>query len=133
MSATPSVSTSALPPLRILVADDDTVFATAVSGLLRRLGHWVEAVGTGREAVCAAMIREYDIMFLDMLMPELGGIEAARSIRERFPEGQSPFIIGLSAERDPEEFPPGTGMDHFLVKPVCLADLVQVLTHPDGS
>jgi CheY-like chemotaxis protein len=57
------------------------------------------------------MSREYDLMFPDMLMPELGGIEAARRIRERLPGGRSPFIIGLSADRDAFAARPDVGLD----------------------
>ncbi len=133
MTANLSASTKTRPVLRILLADDNDVFVAAVSGLLRRLGHRVEAVGNGREAVDAATSREYDFMFLDMLMPELGGIEAARSIRERLPVERYSFIVGLPADRDAYRGTSGVGIDDFLLKPVCLSDLVRVLDHPVGS
>jgi CheY-like chemotaxis protein len=132
MSANFSAWQDAPSRLRILVADDNEVFLAAVSRLLRRLGHRVESVSSGREAVRAAMADEYDIILIDMLMPELGGVEAARRIRERLAGGRSPFIIGLSAEGDPEAFPPSTGMDEFLAKPIALSDLDRVLGHSVG-
>jgi CheY-like chemotaxis protein len=132
MSANFSVLQDAPSRLRILLADDNEVFVAVVSGLLRRLGHRVESVSSGREAVRAAMDDEYDIMFMDMLMPELGGIEAARRIRERLPGGRSPLIVGLSAECDADAMPWANGMDDFLVKPIGLSDLVRVLGHSVG-
>jgi CheY-like chemotaxis protein len=115
--------------LQILVADDQDIVRAAMRGLLQRLGHSVEAVASGREAVEAAAQCDYDVVFLDVQMPELGGVEAAWLIRQGCAGGQTPRIIAISADDDVEKWLAAAGMDEFLAKPVRLGDLVQVLRH----
>jgi len=116
-------------PLRILVADDNEMLRVAIRGLLRNLGHAVEVVANGREAVEAAAHDDYDLVFLDIQMPEMGGFEAARLCRQENTRGQPPRIVGLSGEPEDRETYAAAGMDDFLVKPIRLTDLVHVLKH----
>jgi len=83
--------------LRILVADDNKMLRTAVRGLLRILGHSVEAVANGREAVASALRGNFDLVLLDIQMPEMGGLEAARLLRQQDTGQRRPRIIGMSA------------------------------------
>jgi CheY-like chemotaxis protein len=116
-------------PLQILVADDNETLRAAVRGLLRNLGHSVETVSNGPDAVEAAARRAFDLVFLDVQMPGMGGFEVARSLRQgqRRPEGPATSIIGLSGEGEDPDAYAAAGMDDFLVKPVRLGDLVRVL------
>jgi CheY-like chemotaxis protein len=115
--------------LKILVADDQDIVRAAMQGLLQRLGHAVEAVANGREAVEAAAQRSYDVVFLDVQMPELGGVEAAWLIRRGCEGGQTPRIVAISGDDDVEKWLAAAGMDEFLAKPVRLGDLIHVLRH----
>jgi CheY-like chemotaxis protein len=128
---------AALPPgppaegpasLRILVADDNEVLRGAVQKLFRLLGYTVDVVSNGREAVEAAARREYGLVLLDVQMPEMDGLEAARSIRGDCPGGDRTRIVGLSAEMTESASCAAVGMDDYLRKPVLLADLIGVLS-----
>jgi CheY-like chemotaxis protein len=116
-------------PLRILVAEDNEMLRYSVRELLRGFGHLVEAVANGREAVEAAARQAYDLVFLDIHMPELCGLETARTLRRVCPGGSQARIIGFSAERKDAESYEAAGIDDFLDKPVLLADLIRVLSH----
>ena len=109
-------------PLRILVADDDAVLRAAVRGLLRGLGHRVEAVADGEAAIEKAAGSRFDLILLDVQMPGVGGIEAAEAIRR----GRPSRIVGISAERVGREALRASGFDDFLVKPARIADLIRV-------
>ena len=117
---------SAKPRLRVLVADDNEMFAAAFRGLLGCLGHTVEVVNNGRDAIEAASRQDFDYVFLDVQMPEIGGFEAASSLRERRLVPSTTRIIGFSADRDHGQARV-SAMDGFLVKPVRIGDLVGVL------
>jgi polar amino acid transport system substrate-binding protein len=110
-----------------LVADDNDVLRNAVQSLFRLLGHSVDAVSNGREAVEAATRQEYGLVLLDIEMPEMDGLEAARSIRSDCPGGARARIVGLSAEV--AELPSfvASGMDAYLRKPILLTDLIGIL------
>jgi CheY-like chemotaxis protein len=113
--------------LRILVVDDNEVLLTAVGGLLRSMGHSPDVARNGREAVEAAARNRYDVVLLDIQMPEMGGFEAARTLRRDDPSGTPPRIIGLSGEWADRESYAAAGMDDFLIKPVRPRDLARVL------
>jgi CheY-like chemotaxis protein len=123
----PGPTTDGPGSLRILVADDNENLRGAVQRLFRLLGYSVDAVANGREAVEAAARQEYGLVFLDIQMPEMDGLEAARSIRGDCRGGDRPRIVGLSAEgAEPAAFE-AAGMDDYLMKPVLFADLVRIL------
>jgi CheY-like chemotaxis protein len=113
--------------LRILVVDDNEVLLAAVRGLLRLMGHSTDVARNGREALEAAARNRYDVVLLDVQMPEMGGFEAARILRHDAPSGTPPRIIGLSGESVDREAYEAAGMDDFLVKPVSPRDLARVL------
>jgi len=118
-------------PLRILVADDNEMLRAAVRGLLQSFGHSVSVATSGREAIESAAREEFDFVFLDVQMPDIGGFEAARSLRHGHADGRPPRIIGLSGEGEDRESYAAAGMDDFLLKPVRIADLARVLkSHP---
>ncbi len=118
------------PPLRILVADDNAVLRTAVRGLLVQMGHIVEVASNGREAVESAARSDFDIVFLDVQMPEMGGIEAAQSLRGSRGEGLLPRIVGISGGQADDACYASSGMETLLTKPVRLADLVRIIGPP---
>jgi CheY-like chemotaxis protein len=112
--------------LRILVADDHEILRRAVQNLLTKLGHSVEAVANGREVLEAAARQAFDVLFLDIEMPLMGGIEAAYWVR-RLNTGRQPVIIGFSGEAHDQCLEEKGLMDDFLLKPLTLSDLVRTL------
>ena len=82
--------------LKILLVDDNEVLLMALRGLLRLMGHTIDMARNGREAVEAATRDNYDVVFLDIQMPEMGGYEAAQALRMDFAVGTPPRIVGFS-------------------------------------
>ena len=106
-------------PLRILVVDDNSDAASSMAMLLEMFGHDVRTAGDGSEAVQQAQEQRPDIIFMDIGMPGLGGIEAARQIRQ-LPGGADIHIVavtGWGQEHD-QLRTREAGMTHHLVKPV---------------
>jgi CheY-like chemotaxis protein len=108
-------------PARILLAEDNTVNQRVAVGLLTRRGHKVDVVSNGLEALAALVSGSYDVVLMDVQMPEMGGIEATRVIREREAlTGRHTRIVAVTAHAmagDRDRFL-GAGMDGYLSKPI---------------
>ena len=120
-----------LPGLKVLVAEDNSTNRKVALGMLAQLGLSAHTASSGREAVEAAKRSNYDVILMDIQMPDMDGLEASRRIREAIPaEGRQPRIIAMTAEAlagDRERCLAG-GMDNYLAKPVKLALLKAALT-----
>lgn len=115
-------------PLSILLVDDNRMNQKLGLKTLARLGYVPDLAGDGRQAVDACMARPYDIVLMDIEMPELDGVEAATEIISRL-TGDRPRIIALTANAitgDREKYL-SAGMDGYLSKPLRLEELVVVL------
>jgi CheY-like chemotaxis protein len=121
---------SAALALRILLAEDDEFSAQLMEKLLARHGHRVRLARDGREALALARQGLFDLMLLDMHMPELDGIAVMQGIREheRVAGGHLP-VIALTARsrKEDRERCLAAGMDDFLTKPVTAADLLAAI------
>jgi CheY-like chemotaxis protein len=114
-------------PLRILVAEDNIVNQKLIQRVLNNLGYKPQIVGNGQEAVQAIHDNSFDLIFMDVQMPELDGLEATRQIRLR--GGDQPVIVAMTAnamQGDKEECIKA-GMDDYISKPVKLDVLVTML------
>lgn len=129
-AATRVSATAAYRELRVVLAEDNVLVRDLLETFLRRNGADVTAVGDGDAAVKACSAALPDIVILDVAMPKLDGLAAARGIRQ-LPLGADPrpWIIGLSAHAQPadETNALAAGMDRFLVKPVSLDRLDDTL------
>lgn len=114
--------------LRILVADDHAVNQRLVLLQLHGLGHRADLVSSGAEAVAAVRDRHYDVVLMDVHMPDVDGLEATRRIRDHF-GGHGPWIVALTADAQPgaRETCLAAGMDDYLTKPLVAPDLVAAL------
>jgi signal transduction histidine kinase/DNA-binding response OmpR family regulator/HPt (histidine-containing phosphotransfer) domain-containing protein len=115
--------------LRVLLAEDNSVNQKVAQLMLTKLGHTVEVVGNGVEAVDAVQAARYDVVLMDLQMPELDGIAATRQIRHTLPGDHQPLIVAMTAsvlieDRDACD---AAGMDDYLAKPVRMEDLDAVL------
>jgi PAS domain S-box-containing protein len=122
-------------PLRILLAEDHPVNQQIAVVLLSRLGYRVDVAGNGLEVLEALKRQAYDVLFMDMSMPEMDGVEASRRIREDWPSESHPWIIALTAnamESDRQECFKA-GMDDFVSKPIELDDLRIALDRVPGK
>jgi CheY-like chemotaxis protein len=116
-------------PLHILVADDNLVNQRVALHLLGQLGYQPDVVGSGREVMEALSRQRYDIVLMDVQMPELDGLEATRLIHRQTPTGIRPRIIAMTANATPEdrEVCLAAGMDDYITKPLHLERLEAVL------
>jgi PAS domain S-box-containing protein len=114
--------------IRLLVAEDNAVNRQLALALLRKLGYQADVVENGREALDAVERESYDVVLMDVQMPELDGLAATREIRRRLgPEG--PAIIAMTAnamEGDRDECL-AAGMDDYLSKPIRPEELSRAL------
>ena len=113
--------------LRLLIAEDNPVNQRVASRMLQRLGYKADVVDNGRLAVEAVERQAYDVIFMDVQMPELDGLEATRRIKAR--TGQVPWIIALTAHalEDDRKQCLSAGMNDFLSKPVQLTELTAAI------
>ena len=110
-----------VPPLSILVADDSPFNQQVAAGLLELKGHSVRLANDGREAVELFEQERFDVIFMDIEMPELDGLSATRAIRElEKSRGGHIFIVGLSAHAlvGFREQSLAAGMDTYITKPI---------------
>ncbi|WP_158277332.1 PAS domain-containing protein [Opitutus sp. ER46] len=112
-------------PLSILVAEDNPVNQRVAILMLQRLGYRADVAANGREAVAAAIRQRYDLILMDVQMPEMDGIQATREILAVRREGQSPRIVAMTANASVGDRATclGAGMSDFLTKPVRAEDL----------
>jgi signal transduction histidine kinase/DNA-binding response OmpR family regulator len=115
-------------PLRVLLADDNAVNQLVARTMLTKLGHRVDTVGDGREAVEAARSGTYDVILMDIQMPHLDGLEATRRIRAQG-RPDRPVIVAMTASVLAEDKAAcfAAGMDTFLSKPVRIEELDRTL------
>lgn len=132
-SAAPKVvarsATRAGRSLRVLVVEDNYINQKVASGYLQKEGCRVDIASDGLEALAAVRARPYDIIFMDVHMPEMDGLTATRSIRALEGDRGSVVIVGLtaSAMREDHDACLAAGMDDYLSKPINRAKLLQKL------
>src|ERR1022692_1237375 len=117
--------------LRVLVADDNAVNRKVVLMLLQKLGVNADSVMDGVQAIAAVEDNRYDLVLMDVEMPEMDGLAATREIRNRLPLDRQPAIFGLTAHVSAEyrEICVGAGMDGYLTKPLELAKLQELIAY----
>ncbi len=118
--------------LSVLLAEDNELIAVLTTRLLQRDGHLVRRVTTGREAVDAARERTFDLVLMDLQMPEMDGLEATQLIRaDERGRGLSPCTIwALTANPVIEELDEcrAAGMNDTFTKPIDFAQLRERLS-----
>ena len=115
--------------MRVLVAEDNEINALLASSLLTRAGHHVDVVATGAEAVDTLLLSTYDVVLMDLHMPDMDGVEAARRIRGLDgPMAEVP-IVALTADTMPENRDDclAAGMNAFMTKPFDPNQLLSAL------
>jgi PAS domain S-box-containing protein len=115
-----------LTALRILLAEDSLVNQKLAVGLLESHGHTVVVAGTGREAVAATDQRRFDLVLMDVQMPEMDGLEATRRIRQRERQqgGHVPIVaMTAHAMQSDRDRCLAAGMDGYLAKPIRAKEL----------
>ncbi len=117
-------------PLRILLAEDNVINQRVALKILERMGYRADVASNGKEAVEAVERQPYDVILMDVQMPEMDGVQATAKIRELLGD-QRPWIIALTAnalEGDRERYI-GVGMDDYISKPIRVEALAQALAN----
>ena len=116
-------------PLRILVAEDNVVNQKLALRLLQQMGYRADVASNGIEAIESIERQPYDVVLMDVQMPEMDGLAAAREINRRWPDGRRPRIVAMTAnamQGDREECI-AAGMDDYVTKPIRVDQLVEAL------
>ena len=140
----PAASTVAPPPalcaghLRVLVAEDNAVNQKVIVKQLEKLGVKADLAADGSQAIAAVVDHPYDLVLMDVQMPEVDGLSATLEIKRRLPQDRQPVIFGLTAHATTEyrDICLGAGMDGYLTKPLDqekLRDLIAGLSVGSSS
>lgn len=115
--------------LRILLAEDNVVNQKVTLRMLSKLGFRADVAANGFEVLQALENRAYDVVLMDVLMPEMDGLEATKAIRQRWSNGKRPKIIAMTASalKGDKEMCLNAGMDNYISKPVRIEDLAEAL------
>ena len=115
--------------LRILLAEDNVVNQKLALRLLRQMGYRADLASNGLEAIECVARQTYDVVLMDVQMPEMDGLEASRRITARWPAGRRPRIVAMTANamQGDREMCLAAGMDDYLSKPIRLDELVEAL------
>ncbi len=123
-------SLAARHPLRILLAEDNVVNQKLALRLLEKMGYAADTVSNGLDAIAQVERQRYDVVLMDVQMPELDGLEATRRIVARWPDGeQRPRIVAMTANamQGDREVCIAAGMDDYVTKPIRVEALVEAL------
>jgi len=116
-------------PLSILLVEDNPINQKVALRILAHIGYQAELAGNGRAAVTAVQQQSFDLVLMDLQMPEMDGFEATRQIRRTVPRQRQPHIIAMTAAALAEDQRQAlaAGMDDFITKPIRPEALAQKL------
>jgi CheY-like chemotaxis protein len=116
-------------PLDILLAEDNVVNQKVALLLLDRLGYRADVAASGQEVLDAVQRQHYDVILMDVHMPEMDGIEATRRVFEMLPPVEYPYVVAMTAAamQEDRERCRQVGMHNFISKPVKVEELVRAL------
>jgi len=115
--------------LTLLLAEDNPVNQKVALGMLRRLGYTADVAANGFEVLQALEKKPYDVILMDIQMPQMDGLDATRRIRGRENSANQPCIIAMTAyalDGDREEFL-NAGMNYYISKPIRIEELKTTL------
>jgi signal transduction histidine kinase/CheY-like chemotaxis protein len=117
-------------PLRILLAEDNTTNQKVALRVLARMGYEADIAANGLEVLAALRRQVYDVILMDVQMPEMDGLTATRSLRQEFPSARQPRVVAMTANamRGDREMCLAAGMDDYVSKPIRIDDLVDALS-----
>ncbi|HET7441199.1 MAG TPA: response regulator [Terriglobales bacterium] len=132
-STSPSIQPSGRT-LRVLLAEDNPVNQTLAMRILERLGHKVQVINNGKEAIGRVQTEEFDLILMDVQMPEMDGLEATMAIRSaEAGTGKHVPIVAMTAHamKGDREKCLSAGMDGYLSKPIRIDELKQAISRAD--
>jgi CheY-like chemotaxis protein len=116
-------------PLRILVAEDNAVNQKLALRILQQMGYRADLASNGIEAIESVERQVYDVVLMDVQMPEMDGLEASRRITAQWPADARPRIVAMTANAmaGDREMCLAAGMDDYITKPIRVEQLVEAL------
>jgi len=122
-------------PLKILVAEDNGVNQKVIVHILQRLGYRADVAANGLEVLAALHRQHYDVVLMDLQMPEMDGLTATRQICQEWPINSRPWIIAMTANamQGDREKSLAAGMNDYTTKPIRIEELVQALRNCQKS
>ena len=121
------------PTLNILVAEDNPVNQKVALIILKKLGYRADLAKNGQEVLTALEGHAYDLVLMDVQMPEMDGIEATKIIRERWPQGPKIIVITSFNPEFCREMCFNAGADDFILKPVTINLLSSAIERTMGN
>ncbi|GIP21304.1 PAS domain S-box protein [Paenibacillus sp. J22TS3] len=120
---------TAAKPLSILIAEDNKVNQMVLTRMLEKIGHQADLAENGSEVIDKLKVFNYDLVFMDIQMPVMNGLETCREIKSRFPAEKWPYIVAVTANalRGDQEVCMEAGMDDYISKPIKMENLSEVL------
>ena len=120
-------------PLRILLAEDNVVNQKLAMRLLQQMGYRADLASNGIEAIESIERQTYDVVLMDVQMPEMDGMEASRQITGRWDANSRPRIVAMTANamQGDREACLAAGMDDYVTKPIRVDALVEALNNVD--
>ncbi len=117
-------------PLRILLAEDNVVNQKLALRILQQMGYRADLASNGIEAVESVQRQAYDVILMDVQMPEMDGLDAARQICARWKRDERPHIVAMTANamQGDRDMCLAAGMDDYLTKPIRVERLVEALS-----
>ncbi len=117
-------------PLRILLAEDNATNQKLALRLLSRMGYQADVAANGLEVLTTLRRQPYDVVLMDVQMPEMDGLEATRTLRRELPEAHQPYVIAMTANamQGDREMCLAAGMDDYVSKPIRVEELVEALS-----
>jgi CheY-like chemotaxis protein len=118
-------------PLRILLAEDNVVNQKLALRLLQQMGYRADVASNGIEAIESVERQTYDVILMDVQMPEMDGLEASRRITAKWPAGERPRIVAMTANamQGDREMCLEAGMEDYVTKPIRVEALVEALNN----
>lgn len=115
--------------LKILLAEDNVVNQKVATRIFERMGYRIDMAANGYEVVDALKHVHYDVIFMDILMPEMDGFEATKIVRQRYEAEKRPKIIAMTANamHGDEQLCLDAGMDDYISKPIRIEELIETL------
>ena len=116
-------------PLRILLAEDNLINQKLAVKMLERIGYSPDIAGNGVEVLAALRRQSYDLVLMDVQMPEMDGVEATRRIRQEWPGDSGPRIVAITANafKSDREQCLAAGMNGYVTKPIQFRELQALL------
>ncbi|WP_211746100.1 response regulator [Paenibacillus sp. Marseille-Q4541] len=118
-------------PLRILIAEDNSVNQMLLVRSLQKMGYSADVAGNGLEAFQAITQRHYDLIFMDVQMPVMDGLEATKMMKERIEASKHPVIVAVTANAryEDKKYYLEAGMDDYISKPLRIEEVQRIIEY----